>query len=393
MADQPTTPARIDTLAQAAPILRGLLARPSGDEDNPYQTVILKTINDTAALEYAAHPEWAGQAGAHPCPAPLALERPALFVAGGPSREALGRAVAAYRETHGAPPEAVAVEGLGVAYVAEGGAAEGLPLRNKIAVVTGAGGAIGHGICAGLLVQGAWVAAADLSEESLAHLAGEFGPAYPGRLLTVPLDVTREESVRAGFARVCEAWGGVDVIVINAGIAHVAALTELSLETFQKLERVNVEGTLLTLAEGARVLQAQATGGDFILVSTKNVFAPGARFGAYSATKAASHQLARIASLELAEFGIRVNMVAPDGVFSDGALKSGLWATVGPDRMKARGLDEQGLEEYYRNRNLLKARITARHVANAVLFFATHQTPTTGATIPVDGGLPDATPR
>ena len=132
---------------------------------------------------------------------------------------------------------------------------------------------------------------------------------------------------------------------------------------------------------------------DIVLVSTKNVFAPGARFGAYSATKAASHQLARIASLELAEFDVRVNMVSPDAVFGDTGRKSGLWKAVGPDRMRARGLDEAGLEDYYRGRNLLKARVTAEHVANAVLFFATRQTPTTGATIPVDGGLPDATPR
>ena len=82
-----------------------------------------------------------------------------------------------------------------------------------------------------------------------------------------------------------------------------------------------------------------------------------------------------------------------DAVFSEGAYKSGLWQEVGPGRMKARGLDEDGLHEYYRNRNLLKARVTARHVANAALFFVTRQTPTTGGTIPVDGGLPDATPR
>jgi hypothetical protein len=86
-------------------------------------------------------------------------------------------------------------------------------------------------------------------------------------------------------------------------------------------------------------------------------------------------------------------MVSPDAVFSHGARRSGLWAEVGPDRMKARGLDEAGLEEYYRSRNLLKARVTARHVSNAVMYFATRQSPTTGATIPVDGGLPDATPR
>jgi hypothetical protein len=86
-------------------------------------------------------------------------------------------------------------------------------------------------------------------------------------------------------------------------------------------------------------------------------------------------------------------MVAPDAVFSSGSRKSGLWTEVGPDRMRSRGLTAEELEEHYRNRNILKARISARHVANAILFFATRQTPSTGITIPVDGGLPDATPR
>jgi NAD(P)-dependent dehydrogenase (short-subunit alcohol dehydrogenase family) len=182
-------------------------------------------------------------------------------------------------------------------------------------------------------------------------------------------------------------------MVVNAGIPLVAYLKDIDLEAFRKLEEVNVEGTLLTLGAIAHHFIAQGTGGDVIIVSTKNVPSPGAGFGAYSATKAACHQLGRIASIELAQYGVRVNMVAPDGVFSEGKYKSGLWAAVGPDRMRARGLDEEGLQEYYRNRNLLKTQITGRHVANAVLFFATRQTPTTGVTIPVDGGLPDATPR
>jgi NAD(P)-dependent dehydrogenase (short-subunit alcohol dehydrogenase family) len=173
----------------------------------------------------------------------------------------------------------------------------------------------------------------------------------------------------------------------------VSPLTEMNLDAFQKLERVNVEGTLLLLSRAGKLFKRQNIGGDIVLVSTKNVFAPGAKFGAYSATKAAAHQLCRIASIEFAEMGVRVNMVAPDAVFSHGAIKSGLWAQVGPDRMKARGLDEKGLEEYYRQRNLLKARVTAEHVARAVVFFVTRQTPTTGATIPVDGGLPEASPR
>jgi NAD(P)-dependent dehydrogenase (short-subunit alcohol dehydrogenase family) len=233
----------------------------------------------------------------------------------------------------------------------------------------------------------------DLPGPQLDAAVRDLQVSHPKSVMGVALDVTDAQSVAAGFGAVCHAWGGVDLIVINAGIAHVAPLVDLGIEAFRKLERVNVEGTLLLLAESARLFKRQNTGGDIVLISTKNVFAPGASFGAYSATKAAAHQLARIASLEMAAMGVRVNMVAPDAVFSDGERKSGLWATVGPDRMRARGLDEKGLEEYYRSRNLLKARVTADHVANAVIFFATHQTPTTGATIPVDGGLPEATPR
>lgn len=271
--------------------------------------------------------------------------------------------------------------------------AEQPALTGHVALVTGAAGAIGAGICQALLAHGCHVAATDLAGERLESLVGELAASFAPRIIGVPLDVTDTRSVAEGFAAVTRAWGGVDLVIVNAGLAHVAPLAEMDLEAFRKLERVNVDGTLLVLAEAARHFAHQACGGDIVLVSTKNVFAPGARFGAYSATKAASHQLARIASLELADLDVRVNMVSPDAVFSHGSRKSGLWAAVGPDRMRARGLDEAGLEEYYRNRNLLKAAVTAEHVANAVLFFATRQTPTTGATIPVDGGLPDATPR
>ncbi|TMB00853.1 MAG: bifunctional aldolase/short-chain dehydrogenase [Deltaproteobacteria bacterium] len=267
------------------------------------------------------------------------------------------------------------------------------PLAGEVAIVTGAAGAIGSGICQTLLEHGCHVAATDLPGKPLDALVAELGVAHGPRVIGVPLDVTDATSVADAFASVAATWGGVDVVVVNAGLAHVAGLAELDLESFRRLERVNVEGALLVMAEAGRHLGLQGTGGDIVLVSTKNVFAPGAKFGAYSATKAAAHQLARIASLELAEIDVRVNMVAPDAVFSHHARRSGLWATVGPDRMRARGLDEAGLEDYYRSRNLLKARITAEHVGRAVLFFATRQTPTTGATIPVDGGLPDATPR
>ena len=276
---------------------------------------------------------------------------------------------------------------------AAGGAAAGAALKGEVALVTGAAGAIGSGICQGLLEAGALVAATDLAGAPLDTLVEVLGAAFPGRVVGVPLDVTDPASVEAAFDQVVEVWGGIDLVIPNAGIAAVAPLTELDIDRYRLLEKVNVEGTLLVLAEAGRLFRRQGTGGDIVLVSTKNVFAPGANFGAYSSTKAAAHQLARIASLEFAGDDVRVNMVAPDAVFGHGASRSGLWAEVGPDRMKARGLDEAGLEAYYQSRNLLKARVTATHVVNAVLFFATRQTPTTGATIPVDGGLPDSTPR
>jgi rhamnose utilization protein RhaD (predicted bifunctional aldolase and dehydrogenase)/NAD(P)-dependent dehydrogenase (short-subunit alcohol dehydrogenase family) len=271
--------------------------------------------------------------------------------------------------------------------------AQRAPLTGHVALVTGAGGAIGAGICQILLENGCHVAVTDLPGERLAAMASHLEATFGPRVTGVALDVTEPASVAAAFDAVIRLWGGIDLVVLNAGIGLVSSLAEMDLEAFRRLEHVNVDGTLTVLAESARHFAHQAAGGDIVLVSTKNVFAPGARFGAYSATKAAAHQLARIASLELAEMDVRVNMVSPDAVFSHGTVRSGLWAEVGPDRMKARGLDEQGLEEYYRARNLLKSRVTAVHVANAVLFFATRQTPTTGATIPVDGGLPDSTPR
>jgi len=269
-----------------------------------------------------------------------------------------------------------------------------LPLEGHIALVTGAAGAIGAGICKGLLENGCHVVGADVDEGGLRSLYIELREDFNNRFFDVTMDITKPDSIREALNNILINWGGLDIVVHCAGVAHVSTIAEMDIEMFRRLERINTEGTLLVLKEIAPIYEAQGMGGDVVLISTKNVFAPGAGFGAYSATKAASHQLGRIASLEFAKMDVRVNMVSPDAVFSDEAgRKSGLWQEVGPDRMKARGLDQEGLEEYYQKRNLLQAKVTAEHCANAVLFFVTHQTPTTGATIPVDGGLPDATPR
>ncbi|HOL66052.1 MAG TPA: SDR family NAD(P)-dependent oxidoreductase [bacterium] len=266
-------------------------------------------------------------------------------------------------------------------------------LKNRVSLVTGAAGAIGGAICRKLLQSNSRVFLTDLPGAALEELTRQLRENFGERIMGWPLDVTSEQSVAGGVAAARKHFGRLDIAVINAGIAHVASLKEMTLTDFQRLEKVNVEGTLLLLKELAKHFEEQATGGDIVFISTKNVFAPGASFGAYSATKAAGHQLARIASLELARLDVRVNMVSPDAVFSDRTRPSGLWQQIGPERMKARGLDEAGLREYYRQRNLLKISVTAEEVANAVLFFVSRQTPTTGATLPVDGGLPEATPR
>ena len=385
-------------LAKVAPLVRGLLAEPSGNDDIPYHRVIVKSLTHKEARDFAASDK---RDDLESCPVPLKrTEIPPLYVdaleydaSAEELRKQLDAAIKDYFNTHGLKPQLVLLPGVGILYV-EQTAKTDLPLENEVALVTGAAGAIGSGICTALLEKGCHVAATDLPGKHLDNLVNELKEPAADYIIGIGLDVTNRDSVTDGFNAVSRIWGGVDIVIANAGIPLIASLIEMDLDDFRKLEKVNVEGTLLTLSEAGRHLRLQGTGGDIVVISTKNVFAPGARFGAYSATKAAVHQLGRIASLELAEFGIRVNMVAPDAVFSAGKRQSGLWQKIGPDRMRHKGIvDEKGLEEYYRNRNLLKARVTAQHVANAVLFFVTRQTPTTGVTIPVDGGLPDATPR
>jgi NAD(P)-dependent dehydrogenase (short-subunit alcohol dehydrogenase family) len=385
-------------LAQRTLIVRGLLAKPTDNEDMPYEPVILKSLTDKEAIDFAGSEK---NAEAQQYPAPLTKgNRPPLFLSGvdlNGEQETLGKQlsdmISDYSKRHNCKPEIVCLRELGILYVEQKDNNSDLPLKNKVAVVTGAAGAIGYGICRGLLENGCHLTATDLPGKKLDDFVADLKQIGGDRVIGVAIDVTDKSSVTQGLESVIQTWGGIDIVVVNAGIPLVSYLKDIDLDNFRKLEKVNVEGALLTLAEAAHLFILQRTGGDIIIISSKNVPSPGAGFGAYSATKAACHQLGRIASIELAQYGVRVNMVAPDAVFSEGDYKSGLWQEIGPSRMKARGLDEKQLQQYYKNRNLLKARITGRHVANAVLFFATRQTPTTGATIPVDGGLPDATPR
>ena len=269
-----------------------------------------------------------------------------------------------------------------------------LPLQGKIALVTGAAGAIGFGIADRLLAAGATVAISDIDASGLENVRQILAGRYEeDQVAAVGFDVTSETGVRAGLQRVCLTFGGLDILVPNAGTAYVSKIEDIDADKFRNVTNVNLMGTFNVIKAVVPIFRRQKTGGNIVVISTKNVFDPGAAFGAYSASKAGAHQMARIAALELAEMGVRVNMINPDAVFGDASVPSKLWEMIGPDRMKARGLDPEGLKEYYRQRNLLKVTVTAEHVGNAVVFFATNQTPTTGAALPVDGGVPAAFPR
>lgn len=266
-------------------------------------------------------------------------------------------------------------------------------LAGRIALVTGAAGAIGNGIAEALLDAGAHVFLTDLNETALAGMRDRLAERFrPERIAFTAMDVTDEVQVAKAFDDCVFAFGGVDCVVPNAGVAHVSDLQSMDLARFRKVLDVNLTGTLTVLKVAAQRLAQQGTGGSIVVQGSKNVFDPGARFGAYSASKAGAQQLGKIAALELAAIGVRVNMVHADAVFGD-RVESGLWAEVGPDRMRARGLDPEGLKAYYRDRSLLKVEVTPRHVGEAVVFFASHATPTTGASLPVDAGVAGAFPR
>ncbi|MEE2778464.1 MAG: bifunctional aldolase/short-chain dehydrogenase [Acidobacteriota bacterium] len=265
-------------------------------------------------------------------------------------------------------------------------------LRGRVALVTGAAGAIGAAVCESLARDGAAVVATDADVGGLERVRASVHT-QGGTCVTVAGDVTAEKQIEEVFTRACVELGGVDIVVLNAGIARSAPLEDVSVEEWQRVLDVNLTGYFLTMREAARLFRRQASGGNVIVNASKNVFAPGAEFAAYSVSKSGGHQLGRLAAIELAPLGVRVNMVNPDAIFAHGEIRSGLWNEVGQDRARSRGLDLDGLEDYYRQRNLLQSRITAEDVARAILFFAREETPTTGATLPVDGGLPGAFPR
>ncbi|MGA7731029.1 MAG: bifunctional rhamnulose-1-phosphate aldolase/short-chain dehydrogenase, partial [Chloroflexia bacterium] len=265
-------------------------------------------------------------------------------------------------------------------------------LSRRVALITGAAGAIGAGIARRFAQEGAHVVCADLDLERAQAVAEELTKACPSnRSIAVRMDVTDEGSVREGFVLAVLEYGGVDVLVSNAGVAKGAAIDELTLEEWERNFAVNARGHFLVVREALRIMKAQGTGGSVVFIATKNVVVPGKDFAAYSASKAAEAQLARVLALEGAPFGIRSNMVNPDAIFAG----SGVWTPeLREARARAQGIKPEELEEHYRLRNLLQVEVTADDVALAALFLASDRSAkTTGTMLPVDGGLREAFPR
>jgi len=264
-------------------------------------------------------------------------------------------------------------------------------LARRVAWVTGAAGGIGRSIVERLAEEGAHVVALDLDEGKVREIAERINARLKSpQVKGLACDVTKEASVEKAMIETLKRFGGIDFLVSNAGIAHVAPVDELDLKSWEASFRVNATGHFLVARRVIRQLKAQGMEGALVFVASKNVLAPGKDFAAYSAAKSAETQLARVLAIENGEVGIRVNIVHPDGVFEG----SGLWETIKKARAHSHGIPSQELEKYYQNRNLMRVRVTPRDVAEAVLFFLSQRSAkTTGCMITVDGGLGEAFPR
>jgi rhamnulose-1-phosphate aldolase/alcohol dehydrogenase len=264
-------------------------------------------------------------------------------------------------------------------------------LAGYIAIVTGAASGIGRGIAVELAARGASLVLADLDGEGLEEAAErlrERGGAAP---VLVAGDQSDEGVVEETVRRAVRDFGGLDGAVINAGIGVTGTLEELTLAQWDSAQRINLTSGFLLTRAAMRVLREQGSGGSLVYVASKNAFGPGAGFGAYSVSKAGMVQLMRIAALEGGGAGIRANAINPDAVFDN----SRLWDDgLREERAAAHGIAPGELEDFYASRNILKRRVTTADVAATAAFLLSDASSrTTGAVIPVDGGVAGAFPR
>jgi rhamnulose-1-phosphate aldolase/alcohol dehydrogenase len=257
------------------------------------------------------------------------------------------------------------------------------PLATRVALVTGAGSGIGKAIAGRLSAEGACVVVADLNAENAAQVAEELGG--PDKAVAVTVDVTSEEQIAEAFRAAVLAFGGVDLVVNNAGISVSKPLLETTAADWDLQHDIMARGSFLVSREAARVMTAQELGGDIVYIASKNAVFAGPNNIAYSATKADQAHQVRLLAAELGEHGIRVNGVNPDGVVRGSGIFAGGW---GAKRAAVYGVPEEKLGEFYAQRTLLKREVLPEHVANAVFALTGGDlTHTTGLHVPVDAGV------
>jgi rhamnulose-1-phosphate aldolase/alcohol dehydrogenase len=257
------------------------------------------------------------------------------------------------------------------------------PLASRIALVTGAGSGIGRAIARRLAAEGACVVVADRDAPGAAAVAAEIGTADVAVPLTV--DVTDEEQVAAAVAAASLAFGGVDLVVNNAGLSISKPLLDTTVADWDRQHDVMARGSFLVSREAARVMKAQGMGGDIVYICSKNSVFAGPDNVAYGAAKADQAHQVRLLAAELGGDGIRVNGINPDGVVRGSGIFAGGW---GAQRAAVYGVEEKDLGAYYARRTLLKQEVLPEHVAAAVVALTGGDLPlTTGLHIPVDSGV------
>ncbi len=258
-------------------------------------------------------------------------------------------------------------------------------LAGQIALVTGGAGGIGRATANRLLREGACVVLADIDEAALASANDELSKAYGKDFIRpVRIDVTSEDQVASGFADMAVEFGGIDILVSNAGLASSAPIEETSLALWNKNMDILSTGYFLVSREAFRLFRVQKIGGNVVFVASKNGLAASPNASAYCTAKAAEIHLARCLALEGAEAQIRVNVVNPDAVLRGSKIWTGEWKE---QRAAAYKMSTDDLEEHYRSRSMLKRSVFPEDIAEAIYFFASDMSAkSTGNIVNVDAG-------
>jgi rhamnulose-1-phosphate aldolase/alcohol dehydrogenase len=257
------------------------------------------------------------------------------------------------------------------------------PLATRVALVTGAASGIGKAIAERLAAEGACVVVADLDAARAAEVAAAIGSTDVA--VGIAADVTDADQVAAAVAAASLAFGGVDLVVNNAGLSISKPLAETTERDWDLQHDVMAKGSFLVSRAAARVLAAQGMGGDIVYISSKNSVFAGPDNIAYGAAKADQAHQVRLLAAELGPIGVRVNGINPDGVVRGSGIFAGGW---GAKRAEVYGVPEEELGAFYAGRTLLKREVLPEHVAAAVVALtAGDLSQTTGLHIPVDSGV------